>query len=163
MSLKIKRCSSYKGNYSEFLVKKAAEQKAIEEKYENDMKEIERLEGIIAQQRQWNREKNIKTAESKEKIVEKIKAQLVIPDKKLEKIRFDFTPKCVSGEDVLEVDGLRNLLGSILFFKTQALMLKGENEFSFWADNGCGKTTSFKILMGDLSRDDGTFKFGAVL
>ena len=71
---------SYKGNYSEFLVKKAAEQKAIEEKYENDMKEIERLEGIIAQQRQWNREKNIKTAESKEKVVEKIKAQLVIPD-----------------------------------------------------------------------------------
>ena len=59
------------------------------------MKEIERLEGIIAQQRQWNREKNIKTAESKEKVVEKIKAQLVIPDKKLEKIRFDFTPKCV--------------------------------------------------------------------
>lgn len=48
---------SYKGNYSEFLVKKQAEQKAIAEKYENDMKEIERLEGIIAQQRQWNREK----------------------------------------------------------------------------------------------------------
>ena len=56
------KCRSYKGNYSTFLKKKEAEQKAIEEKYENDIKEIERLEGIIAQQRQWNREKNIKTA-----------------------------------------------------------------------------------------------------
>ncbi len=71
---------SYKGNYSEFLVKKEAEQKAIEEKYELDLKEIERLEGIIAQQRQWNREKNIKTAESKEKVIERIKAQMVVPD-----------------------------------------------------------------------------------
>ena len=92
-----KKMRSYKGNYSVFLKKKEAEQKAVEDKYENDIKEIERLEGIIAQQRQWNREKNIKTAESKEKVVERIKAQLVIPDSKLEKIRFDFTPKCVSG------------------------------------------------------------------
>ena len=84
IELENKKIRSYKGNYSEFLVKKAAEQKAVEEKYENDMKEIERLEGIVAQQRQWNREKNIKTAESKEKVIERIKAQLVVPDKKLE-------------------------------------------------------------------------------
>ena len=68
MSLKIKRCAHTRAIIPNLLVKKAAEQKAIEEKYENDMKEIERLEGIIAQQRQWNREKNIKTAESKEKV-----------------------------------------------------------------------------------------------
>ena len=123
---------SYKGNYSEFLVKKAAEQKAIEEKYENDMKEIERLEGIIAQQRQWNREKNVKTAESKEKVVEKIKAQLVIPDKKLEKIRFDFTPKCVSGEDVLEVDGLKKSFGEHIVFQNASFNVKrGERVFPF--------------------------------
>lgn len=102
-----KKCRSYIGNYSEFLVKKAAEQKAIEEKYENNMKEIARLEGIIEQQRQWNREKNIKTAESKEKVVERIKAQLVVPDSKVARIRFDFTPKCVSGDDVLSVSNLK--------------------------------------------------------
>lgn len=84
------RCFS--GNYSVFLQKKAAEQKAIAEKYDNDMKEIARLEGIIAQQRQWNREKNIKTAESKEKVIQRIRDQLVVPDAKLQKIRFDFTP-----------------------------------------------------------------------
>lgn len=163
IELENKKMRSYKGNYSEFLVKKAAEQKAIEEKYENDMKEIERLEGIIAQQRQWNREKNIKTAESKEKVVEKIKAQLVIPDKKLEKIRFDFTPKCVSGEDVLEVDGLKKSFGEHIVFQNASFNVKRGERVFLLGDNGCGKTTLLKILMGDLSRDDGTFKFGASL
>ncbi len=163
IELENKKMRSYKGNYSEFLVKKAAEQKAIEEKYENDMKEIERLEGIIAQQRQWNREKNIKTAESKEKVVERIKAQLVVPDKKLEKIRFDFTPKCVSGEDVLEVDGLKKSFGSHTIFENASFNVKRGERVFLLGDNGCGKTTLLKILMGDLSRDDGTFKFGSSL
>ncbi len=163
IELENKKIRSYKGNYSEFLVKKAAEQKAIEEKYENDMKEIERLEGIIAQQRQWNREKNIKTAESKEKVIERIKAQLVVPDKKLEKIRFDFTSKCVSGEDVLEVDGLKKSFGNHTVFENASFNVKRGERVFLLGDNGCGKTTLLKILMGDLSRDDGTFKFGASL
>lgn len=163
IELENKKIRSYKGNYSEFLVKKEAQQKAIEEKYENDMKEIERLEGIIAQQRQWNREKNIKTAESKEKVVERIKAQLVVPDKKLEKIRFDFTPKCVSGEDVLEVDNLKKSFGNHIVFENASFNVKRGERVFLLGDNGCGKTTLLKILMGDLSRDDGTFKFGASL
>lgn len=163
IELENKKIRSYKGNYSEFLVKKAAEQKAVEEKYENDMKEIERLEGIVAQQRQWNREKNIKTAESKEKVIERIKAQLVVPDKKLEKIRFDFTPKCVSGEDVLEVDGLKKSFGNHIVFENASFNVKRGERVFLLGGNGCGKTTLLKILMGDLSRDDGTFKFGASL
>ena len=163
IELENKKIRSYKGNYSEFLVKKEAQQKAVEEKYENDMKEIERLEGIIAQQRQWNKEKNIKTAESKEKVVERIKAQLVVPDKKLEKIRFDFTPKCVSGEDVLEVDNLKKSFGNHIVFENASFNVKRGERVFLLGDNGCGKTTLLKILMGDLSRDDGTFKFGASL
>ncbi len=158
-----KKIRSYKGNYSQFLVKKEAEQKAIEDKYNNDIKEIERLEGIIAQQRRWNREKNIKTAESKEKVVERIKAQLVLPDSKAEKIRFDFTPKCVSGEDVLEVTDLKKSFGSNTIFKNASFNVKRGERVFLLGDNGCGKTTLLKILMGDLSRDDGTFKFGASL
>ncbi|MCM1284523.1 MAG: ABC-F family ATP-binding cassette domain-containing protein [Acetobacter sp.] len=158
-----KKVRSYTGNYSAFLVKKEAEQKAIEDKYENDIKEIERLEGIIAQQRQWNREKNIKTAESKEKVVERIKAQLVVPDSKVEKIRFDFTPKCVSGEDVLQADSIsKSFNGKEIFNNATFNIKRGERVFLL-GDNGCGKTTLLKILMGDLSRDDGTFKFGASL
>lgn len=156
-----KKCRSYIGNYSEFLVKKAAEQKAIEEKYENDMKEIARLEGIIEQQRQWNREKNIKTAESKEKVVERIKAQLVVPDSKVARIRFDFTPKCVSGEDVLSVSDLKKSFGDkIIFSNTSFEVKKGERVFLL-GDNGCGKTTLLKVLMKDYIPDGGTFKFGS--
>lgn len=155
------KCRSYIGNYSSFLVKKQAEQKAVEEKYENDMKEIERLEGIIAQQRQWNREKNIKTAESKEKVVERIKAQLVIPDKKVARIRFDFTPKCVSGEDVLSVKELKKAFGDKIVFENASFDVKKNERVFLLGDNGCGKTTLLKILMKDYSADGGSFKFGS--
>lgn len=163
VELENKKIRSYKGNYSEFLVKKEAEQKAIEDKYNNDIAEIERLEDIIAQQRQWNREKNIKTAESKEKVVERIKAQLVLPDSKVEKIRFDFTPKCVSGEDVLEVTDLKKSFNNHTVFENVSFNVKRGERVFLLGDNGCGKTTLLKILMGDMSRDDGTFKFGQSL
>ncbi len=156
-----KKCRSYIGNYSEFLVKKAAEQKAVEEKYENDMKEIARLEGIIEQQRQWNREKNIKTAESKEKVVERIKAQLVVPDSKVARIRFDFTPKCVSGDDVLSVSNLKKSFGDKLIFSNTSFEVKKGDRVFLLGDNGCGKTTLLKVLMKDYAPDDGTFKFGS--
>ena len=163
VELENKKIRSYKGNYSEFLIKKEAEQKAIEDKYNNDIAEIERLEGIIAQQRQWNREKNIKTAESKEKAVERIKAQLVLPDSRVEKIRFDFTPKCVSGEDVLEVTDLKKSFNNHTVFENVSFNVKRGERVFLLGDNGCGKTTLLKILMGDMSRDDGTFKFGQSL
>lgn len=125
------------------------------------MKEIARLEGIIEQQRQWNREKNIKTAESKEKVVERIKAQLVVPDSKVARIRFDFTPKCVSGDDVLSVSNLKKSFGDkTIFSNTSFEVKKGERVFLL-GDNGCGKTTLLKVLMKDYAPDDGTFKFGS--
>lgn len=156
-----KKCRCYTGNYSEFLIKKAAEQKAVEEKYENDMKEILRLEGIIAQQRQWNREKNIKTAESKEKVIERIKAQLVVPDSKVERIRFSYSPKCVSGEDVLTVTDLKKSFGNKEIFANASFNVYKGNRVFLLGDNGCGKTTLLKILTKDLSSDGGSFKFGS--
>ncbi len=158
-----KKMRFYKGSYSEFLVKKEAEQKAIEEKYENDLKEIQRLEGIIAQQRQWNREKNIKTAESKEKVIERIKAQMVVPDAKVKKIRFDFSPKCVSGEDVLDVFELSKSFGDKKIFENVSFNVKKGERLFLLGDNGCGKTTLLKILMKDYLPTDGSFKFGANL
>lgn len=156
-----KKCRSYIGNYSTFLVKKEAEQKAVAEKYENDMKEISRLEGIIEQQRRWNREKNIKTAESKEKVIERIKAQLVIPDSKVSRIKFDFVPKCVSGEDVLSVNDLKKSFGEKTIFEHASFEVKKGERLFLLGDNGCGKTTLLKILMHDYLQDDGSFKFGS--
>lgn len=152
------RC--FKGNYSEFLVKKKAEQKAIEDKYENDMREIARLEAVVAQQRQWNREKNIKTAESKLKQIERIREQLVVPDSKVEHIRFQFEPKCVSGNDVIIADSLAKSFGSKRIFQNASMHItRGERVFIL-GDNGCGKTTFLKTLMGQYAPDEGTFIFG---
>ena len=164
-TIEIENCKlrSYKGNYSDFLIKKKAEQKAIEDKYEQDLKEIERLEGIIAQQRQWNREKNIKTAESKEKVIERIKAQMVVPDAKVQKIRFDFTPKCVSGEDVLDVFELSKSFGDKKIFENVSFQIKRGERVFLLGDNGCGKTTLLKILMQDYPASNGKFRFGANL
>lgn len=156
-----RKCRCYIGSYSEFLVKKEAEQKAIEEKYENDLKEIARIEGIIEQQRQWNREKNIKTAESKEKVIERIKAQLIVPDSREERIRFDFTPKCVSGEDVLEVRNLKKVFGEKDIFENISFRIRKKERVFLIGENGCGKTTLLKILMKDYVADDGFFKIGA--
>lgn len=152
------RC--FKGNYSEFLVKKKAEQKAIEDKYECDIKEIERLEGIVTQQRQWNREKNIKTAESKLKQIERIKEQLVVPDSKVERIRVSFEPKYVSGNDVITVKGLSKSFGRKNIFSDVDLHItRGEKVFLL-GDNGCGKTTLLKTLMGEYKPNEGKFVFG---
>ena len=127
------------------------------------MKEFERLEGIIEQQRRWNREKNIKTAESKEKVIERIKAQLVVPDAAQQKIRFDFTPKCVSGEEVLRVQDLSKSFGGKKIFENASFEIRRGERVFLVGDNGCGKTTLLKSIMGDYTQDSGSFRFGANL
>ena len=160
VELENRKVRCYKGNYSEFLVKKKAEQKAIEDKYDNDMREIQRLEGVVAQQRQWNREKNIKTAESKLKQIERIREQLIVPDSRVERIRVNFEPKAVSGNDVIIADGLSKSFGSKLIFRNVSMHIKRGERVFLLGDNGCGKTTLLKTLMGEYRPDDGTFSFG---
>lgn len=160
VELENRKVRCYKGNYSEFLVKKKAEQKAIEDKYDNDMREIQRLEGIVAQQRQWNREKNIKTAESKLKQIERIREQLVVPDSRVERIRVNFEPKAVSGNDVIIADGLSKSFGNKQIFRNVSMHIKRGERVFLLGDNGCGKTTLLKTLMGEYRPDDGNFTFG---
>ncbi len=160
VELENRKVRCYKGNYSEFLVKKKAEQKAIEDKYDNDMREIQRLEGVVAQQRQWNREKNIRTAESKLKQIERIKEQLVVPDSRVERIRVSFEPKAVSGNDVIMVDGLSKSFGSKQIFSNLKMLVKRGERVFLLGDNGCGKTTLLKTLMGEYRADDGNYSFG---
>ncbi len=154
------KCCSYSGNYSDFLIKREAAQRAVEDKYRADMQEIQRIEGIVAQQRQWNRERNIKTAESKLKQIERIKEQLVVPDSAVEKIRFNFTPKCETGNDIIDAENLsKSFSGKNIFKNINFSIRKGERVFLL-GDNGCGKTTLFRIIMGEYASDSGKISWG---
>ena len=85
------------------------------------------------------------------------------PAAQLEKIRFSFTPKAVSGDDVLFADSLsKSFKGKEIFKNASFEIIKGERVFLL-GENGCGKTTLLKILMGDYTQDGGTFRFGANL
>ena len=158
-----KKCLSYKGAYSEFIKKKQAYEKALQNKYENDLKEIRRIEGIIEQQKRWNRERNIRTAASKQKEIDRIKADMITPDGETEDIRMRFTPRHESGNDVLIARDLSKAFGDKRLFQNVDLHItKGERVFIL-GDNGCGKTTLFRILNGKLRPDTGEYTYGAMV
>lgn len=152
---------SYKGNYSEFVKKKEAEEEALKNKYENDLKEIKRIEGIVEQQKRWGRERNFITAESKQKEADRIKAQLVAPDSELETIHMNFNIRRETGNDVLICENLSKSFGEKnLFDNLNVHIRKGERVF-IMGSNGCGKTTLFNILMCKTASDTGDVRYGA--
>lgn len=161
MELEHEKLQMYKGNYTEFIRKKEEAKKATENKYKKDMAEIKRIEGIIEQQKRWNREKNIKTAESKQKEIDRIKENLVVPESELENIRFKFQPNTESGNDVLMCEGVSKTFGEKKIFENVNMHIrKGEKVFIV-GSNGCGKTTLFRIIMGTVPADRGEIDFGA--
>lgn len=161
MELEHEKLQMYKGNYTEFIRKKEEAKKAAENKYKKDIAEIKRIEGIIEQQKRWNREKNIKTAESKQKEIDRIKENLVVPESELENIKFKFQPNTESGNDVLMCEGVSKTFGEKKIFENVNMHIrKGEKVFIV-GSNGCGKTTLFRIIMGTVPADRGEIDFGA--
>ena len=150
----------YKGAYSEFIRKKQAYNEALKNKYENDMKEIRRIEGIVEQQKRWGRERNFITAASRQKEADRIKAQLVTPESELETMRMRFEPKFESGNDVLMCRGLEKSFGDKHLFRDVNIHIrKGECVFIL-GTHGCGKTTLFRILNGKMPQDRGGLDLG---
>lgn len=150
----------YRGNYSAYVAQKAQAQAQIAAQYQNTQKEIKRIEGIIAQQKQWNRERNIKTAESKQKMIDRLEKTLIKPSSDPEQIKFSFSDKQRGGNDVLMIEDLKKSFDHKLLFDNVHLHIKrGERIFLLGA-NGCGKTTLFKIIMGQISSDTGLCRLG---
>ena len=139
---------SFNGSYSTYQEKRREMFDAITKKYEMTMQEIERIEGIIKQQRQWNRERNIKTAESKQKSIDRLAKTLVAPPSEHDKISFEFKADKTGGNDVVAVENLSlSYDGKRIFSDINFGIKRGERIFLLGA-NGCGKSSLFKSMLG---------------
>lgn len=159
--LEHQRLTAYKGNYTRSRVLKEEQTLAAQRQYDNTKSEIDRLYGVVEQQRRWNREKNIKTAESKLKAIRKLEESLEEVQQNNEQISFDFTPRNRGGNDVLQVKELALSFGTEKLFQNVTLHLcKGERVFLL-GPNGCGKTSLFKTLLQIYTPDSGTIRLGS--
>ncbi len=155
------RLRAYTGGYSEYVKQREVERKTEERNYANTMREIERLESIVEQQKRWNRERNIKTAESKQKVIDRLENTLVVPQSEQADIHFAFKSLPGGGNDVLITEDLGMKFDEKRVFKDcNAHITKGEKVFLLGA-NGCGKTTFIKNILGMYEPTEGTVKIGA--
>lgn len=161
IELEHNRAMVYKGSYSEFVKKKESVNESLKNKYEHDLKEIKRIEGIVEQQKRWGQAHNFITAASKQKEADRIKDQLVAPESELETMRMHFEPRCESGNDVLICKNLAKSFDNKQLFKNVDIHIrKGERVFII-GGNGCGKTTLFRILTGKTPMNSGEYDYGA--
>lgn len=156
-----KKLYSMNMNYSAFAAQREIERLTEERNYENTVREIERLEKIVEQQRRWNREKNIKTAESKLKVINRLRETLVKPETENDEPKFRFKARPGGGDNALIAENLgMSFDGVPLFQNVNMQIMRGERVFLL-GPNGCGKTTLLKIVMGMLSAASGEVKIGA--
>ncbi len=140
---------TYKGNYTSFIKKKEEAIETLANKYENDIKEIKRIEGIIAKQKKFGQAHNYITIASKQKQIDRVKEELIAPESETEKLTFKLSSEKESGNDVLICKGLEKSFSEKKIFSNIDLHItKGEKIFLLGA-NGCGKTTLFKTITGE--------------
>ncbi len=148
------------GNYSRYSALKAERQKAAEREYKAKIKEIDRINGIIAKQKTFSQERNYITIASKQKSIDRIKSTLEEPEKELSSIHFKFSTNLVSGNEVLKCDNLSKSFDNKPLFKDVSLFIKRGERVFITGENGCGKSTLLKMILGKLRRDAGKIELG---
>ncbi|MBP5304635.1 MAG: ABC-F family ATP-binding cassette domain-containing protein [Lachnospiraceae bacterium] len=151
---------SYIGNYSDYAVKKKAKREAMMKAYLNQQREIKHQEAVIEKLKSFNREKSIKRAESREKMLDKIE-RLEKPAEINDSMRISLEPYTVSGNDVLTVKDLAKSFGDNHLFSGISFDLKRGDHVAIIGDNGTGKTTILKIITGSLEADAGEITLGS--
>ena len=161
MEIRHKRISIRKGNYSQYIKLRDEQILSDKRRFDNQMKEIKRIEGIIEQQKRFNQERNYITIASKEKQIERLKDDLPETDANIPVMKLDFSVNSESGNEVIIADSLEKSYDGKTLFKNVTLDIrKGERVFLI-GPNGCGKSTLLKSLIGRVYPDKGYSKFGA--
>ena len=154
------KVSSFTGNYSAYSEKKAMLRKEAYQAYLNQQQEIRHQEEVITRLKQFNREKSIRRAESREKMLEKMEV-LDKPTELNASMRIRLEPRVVSGNDVLEVEHLSKAFPGLPLFSDLNFSIKRGERVAIIGSNGTGKTTILKILNQVIPADSGTFSLGS--
>ncbi len=153
------RAKIYDGNYSTATEKRKAEREIEERHWKNQQKEIARQEAYIAQQRAWNRERNIVAAESRQKMLDKM-VKLEKPKEAPKSIKIQFSAASASGNDVLTIKDLSFGYGYSPLFQNLSCLVKRGDRLFIVGPNGCGKSTLIKLLLGKLEPQKGYLEAG---
>ncbi len=146
ISIEHQKLHCYNGNYAKYLEQKAHREESIRREYENTMREVHRIEGIIEQQKRWNRERNIKTAESKQKQIDRLLDGLEIPESELENMTLRFTAGSICSDGVLSVKNADCAFDGKTLYKNVSFDIRRGDRVIMIGKNGCGKTTLIKAI-----------------
>lgn len=149
----------FHGNYSDYAKKKAALREAMRKAWFHQQQEIRHQEEVIAKLKSFNREKSIRRAESREKMLNKME-RLEKPTEEQTDMRIRLEPNITSGNDVLTVEHLSKSFGSNHLFSDLFFEIKRGERIALIGDNGTGKTTILKILNEMIPFDTGTITLG---
>ncbi len=149
----------YQGNYTDFAKKKAKVREDLLKQYYNQQREIKHQEEVIAKLKSFNREKSIKRAESREKMLDKID-RIEKPVEENTDIHIVLEPNVVSGNDVLTVENLAKAYGENQLFSDLSFEIKRGERVALIGNNGTGKTTILKMINGLVEGDAGSITLG---
>ncbi len=150
----------YHGNYSYYAAKREEVRLSKYRAYMNQQAEIKHQEAVITKLKQFNREKSIRRAESREKMLDKLE-RLEKPQQVNDEMRLTLTPDIESGNDVLYIEGLSKSFGQHTLFTNIGMDIKRGERVALIGNNGTGKTTILKIINQLLPKDSGKIILGA--
>lgn len=160
IELEFGRSTVYQGNYTEFSEKKAMVRAAQMKAYLNQQQVIKHQEEVITKLKSFNREKSIRRAESREKMLSKIEV-LEKPSEVNDEMHISLEPNILSGNDVLTIRNLSKAFGSQTLFSHVDMEIKRGERVAIIGNNGTGKTTLLKLINEMLPMDAGTITLGS--
>ena len=155
------KLTAYQGNYSDFVRQKQENQLVMEREFKKKSRELKRIEAIIEEQKRWNTQRSLITARHKQKMADKIASEIVRPNKAQHKIKVRLDASKRSGNEVLDIENLAMGFDDHTLFSNVNIDIRRTDKAFLLGRNGIGKTTLFRILLGEIPPTRGGFSYGA--